>query len=109
MTFVIAKDPKKRVAEQNRKKKKTTTKITTVTLQQQQQLKQQQTTQQQQHQTTQSLITIQKISRTTTATNVRNSRRFESLIPTMQTTEKSNRICQTIQVWQGLFKKKSFE
>jgi hypothetical protein len=99
MTFVTAKDPTKRAAKHPTKRAVTTTTAKTTTLQQQQQ-----TTQQQKHQTTQNLTTNQKITRSTTTINVRNSRRFGALIPAKQTTKRSNRIghgkrCHAIRVW----------
>jgi hypothetical protein len=82
VTYVTAKGPTKRAAKHNN--------IPTSTLlQQQQQQKQQtqeqqqqtQTVQQQKHKSTHDLTTIQKVTRATTAINVRNNIRFGAVIP----------------------------
>ena len=86
MTFVIAKYSMPRVEKQYKKRKKITTTTTP-------------TTQQQQQKTEQSVTKIPENSRATTAANVRNSKRFGTLLLAKQTTVRSNRIFHPIRVW----------
>ena len=89
MTFVMAKYSTPRAEKQYKKRKKITTTTTPTTQQQQQQ----------QQKTEQSVTKIPENSRATTAANVRNSKRFGTLLLAKQTTVRSNRIFHPIRVW----------